>query len=203
MKKVYSEKETAAFDGLMKLVDSGANLSSVTVSDIAESAGVGKGTLYLYFKSKDDIIANALLYFVERGLETAIKAVEEEESFTQKIERIFDLLESISGKKTLLIRFLFYRPEPPKDSVLTNEVRSSIERYRARALDSLYQIALCGSREGLFACPQDKEAVGFTFGSVILGYFQLCCSADVFSNLETFLKKGRENAYSLLLKGFS
>lgn len=33
----------------------------VVLSDVAEKAGVGKGTLYIYFKSKEDLYFSVLL----------------------------------------------------------------------------------------------------------------------------------------------
>ena len=57
---------------MRKLFDSAAVLFSkyefddVTVDAIVESAGVAKGTFYLYFKSKDALIAAFLLDYVSR-----------------------------------------------------------------------------------------------------------------------------------------
>jgi AcrR family transcriptional regulator len=46
------------------LLDRG--LRSATVADVVESAGVAKGTLYLYFTSKDDLLAGLRTRYLER-----------------------------------------------------------------------------------------------------------------------------------------
>src|SRR5690349_24024592 len=46
-------------------VFAGRGFKDATVGDIADAAGIAKGTLYLYFKSKEDIYCAAL----NRGLD--------------------------------------------------------------------------------------------------------------------------------------
>jgi len=40
-------------------------ISSATISDIAEEAKIGKGTIYEYFKSKEEIVLSALTLFLD------------------------------------------------------------------------------------------------------------------------------------------
>ncbi len=51
--------------------------SKTTINDIAKSAGIGKGTIYEYFKSKDEIIHSAFVYFTNsmmRGFDEIISS---------------------------------------------------------------------------------------------------------------------------------
>ena len=57
MNRSDSEKEIAIYEGVRKLIRQDVNLSQVTASEIAQAAGIGKGTLYNYFSTKDEIIA--------------------------------------------------------------------------------------------------------------------------------------------------
>jgi len=41
-------------------------VASTKMADVAEAAGIGKGTIYEYFKSKDDIFAEAFGHFIEQ-----------------------------------------------------------------------------------------------------------------------------------------
>ena len=51
---------------------SGSSFEAVTVEDIAREAEFGKGTLYLYFESKEEI----LIYIFSHGVETLCKDIE-------------------------------------------------------------------------------------------------------------------------------
>ncbi len=91
--------------------------SNVKVSDIAEKAGIGKGTVYEYFKSKDDILVKFLEYIKAELLQLG-----------DTINRLPDF----KAKLTTLITFEFeflkrYGPHAPeiKQSTLGMDMRIS------------------------------------------------------------------------------
>ncbi len=55
-------------------------VAKTRMSEIAEQAGIGKGTIYEYFKSKDEIVSSAFYFFMDE-LNTIV---------AKKIYRIFD-----------------------------------------------------------------------------------------------------------------
>ena len=57
----YKEKELVIMRALMRLLARGQTLAEIKTSDIAQEAGVGKGTLYHYFAAKEDIFARTVL----------------------------------------------------------------------------------------------------------------------------------------------
>ena len=50
------EKKTQVYLGVISLVQQGRSLNELKVSEIAEASGIGKGTCYEYFSSKEEII---------------------------------------------------------------------------------------------------------------------------------------------------
>lgn len=62
MSKDYSPKEKAIYEAVIDLFEEGADLNSLTVSEITRKAGIGKGTAYEYFSDKEEMIAKALFY---------------------------------------------------------------------------------------------------------------------------------------------
>ena len=70
-----AQKEIAIFEGIIRLIKEGINPYTIKVSDIAKQADVGKGTLYEYFKTKEEAISKAILFYIGRGLEEAYQAV--------------------------------------------------------------------------------------------------------------------------------
>ena len=46
-------KVLALYRGVLELLDEGADVNTIKVSDITAKAGIGKGTAYDYFKSRE------------------------------------------------------------------------------------------------------------------------------------------------------
>src|SRR5689334_10675167 len=64
-KAVVQEFRTAALLSAARVVFSRQGFHDATIDDIAREAGVAKGTVYLYFKSKQEIYLEALRDGVE------------------------------------------------------------------------------------------------------------------------------------------
>ena len=57
-------------DSLQKLLEN-RKLQTISVSEIAQAAGIGKGSIYYYFPSKDSILDALVERNYEKPLETA------------------------------------------------------------------------------------------------------------------------------------
>ncbi|MEX1378058.1 MAG: TetR/AcrR family transcriptional regulator [Eubacteriales bacterium] len=58
-------KKEKIYAAVMELFKEGKNIKNIKVSDIADRAGIGKGSIYLHFASKDDVIVEAANYFFD------------------------------------------------------------------------------------------------------------------------------------------
>jgi TetR/AcrR family fatty acid metabolism transcriptional regulator len=63
---------------------------NVSLSDIAEEAGVSKALLHYYFKNKDELVGDIYKYAMSEYLETAVSIFAEEAPLEKRIERLFD-----------------------------------------------------------------------------------------------------------------
>lgn len=86
-------KVLALYQGVLELLDEGADVNSIKVSDITAKAGIGKGTAYDYFKSREEIIACALLYDVEQKIEEEKEELDRRQGFSKKVIYAFDWME--------------------------------------------------------------------------------------------------------------
>lgn len=68
------DKRTAVLEAVISLVREGKSLESLTVSETAARAGIGKGTVYEYFPSKEAMTAAAVRYYMRREL-TALQSL--------------------------------------------------------------------------------------------------------------------------------
>lgn len=65
-----SEKYNRILDAFQELLDK-KNIQTISVSEIAQTAGIGKGSIYYYFPSKDAILKALVERNYEKPLETA------------------------------------------------------------------------------------------------------------------------------------
>lgn len=70
-----SDKVAMVYNAVLELVNKQNNPFKITVSEIADKSGIGKGTVYEYFKSKDDIFIKTFKYFSEKVIEN-LEAIE-------------------------------------------------------------------------------------------------------------------------------
>ena len=61
-------KKEKIYDAVLQLFKEGKAIKNIKVSEIADRAGIGKGTIYLQFASKDDVIVEAAKYFFDTWL---------------------------------------------------------------------------------------------------------------------------------------
>lgn len=85
-----TEKEISVYTAVFEMAKEGKDLRELRVQEIADAAGMGKGTLYEYFKSKDEIIQNTVVYFLNLELAEIQQMLNEEEEFEHKLHRIFE-----------------------------------------------------------------------------------------------------------------
>jgi TetR/AcrR family fatty acid metabolism transcriptional regulator len=70
---------------------------STRVSEIAKAAGVADGTIYLYFKNKDDVLISIFQDRITKLLEVLGAALSEPRSFEEKLHMCIDLQLGLLG----------------------------------------------------------------------------------------------------------
>ena len=64
MSDVKDAKKENLYQSVLQLLEQGSDIHDIKVSDIARAAGMGKGTVYEYFTSREELIARAVLYAI-------------------------------------------------------------------------------------------------------------------------------------------
>lgn len=86
------------FEAVLDLFASGRELSTLKVSEITAKAGIGKGTAYEYFSTKEEIIVGAIEYEAAKHFQIIIDLLEEGQSFPEIISRGLDMMEAANEK---------------------------------------------------------------------------------------------------------
>jgi len=139
-----------------------------TISDIAQAAGTGKGTIYNYFETKDDIIHNSFYFFIkelefdfEAILLSSIPAIE-------KLKQVFDTFTrtmQLSENRQLMELMFDFWAESIKSvqakNILFKKMNIFYQAYRKLCQDLIKD----GIREGSFRKNVDAK----TMAIIILG----------------------------------
>lgn len=137
-------------------------VASATVSDIARAAGLGQGTLYLYFDSKDDVVNAVVEQMVDVMVETVDRAVAE--TRTGAVDRFLALRDTLAaatgGPAGQELVELYHRPENAAVH------RRMAERIGPRLVPIVERIVIDGVREGVFVAEDPEVAAWFVLGGL-------------------------------------
>ena len=99
-------KATAMYRAVSTLLREDKDISEMSVSMITGLAGIGKGTAYEYFDSKEEIIVCALLYEIRTVTEQASRQIQTCPDLETQIHRMLLLVEEHSQCVDAIMAFL-------------------------------------------------------------------------------------------------
>lgn len=86
-------KAALLYQAVLELLEEGRDITTMKVSDITSRAGIGKGTAYEYFSSREEIIVQAVLWDLKKMLREVADTVNQAEGFLEKYRVILDWIE--------------------------------------------------------------------------------------------------------------
>lgn len=172
------------------------------IIDISEAAGIGKGTVYEYFESKDAIFLELFRTKVESGYDNITDLLSKNISSEMKLKEFIDIELKNTSKYTFNKQFLLDLMVK-SDAFKNLELIESIHKLVAKKFSVLFYIIEEGMNKGEFA----KRNTSLTAAS-ILGAINLYISFDLLPiDLEDIIPSGktkfwREDEFlDLLLNG--
>lgn len=109
------------YNAVKQLIGEGVDVNDIRVLSITERAGIGKGTAYEYFDSKEEIIACAFLFYVNGMAERINTTLLPMNNLREQIDYLFDELDQDSEKKCCFMRFVHGATDNSKFSQLVRE----------------------------------------------------------------------------------
>ncbi len=106
MSKEISSKEKAIYEAVLELFKEGADLSALTVAEITQKAGIGKGTAYEYFSEKEEMIAKSVCYHVRQFCNDLYVYICQEKTLYDKLEIMMKKMEVEIGETNCMLRFI-------------------------------------------------------------------------------------------------
>ncbi len=161
---ISEKRKNQILDAAMKTF-SEVGFHKARMSDIADTSGLSKGSLYWYFDSKDSIILNLLEKFFGPELNDLKTLLTDSRSAEDRlgiyVDRVSDDMVSMLKWMPLIHDFiaLAFRKEP---------VRKAISSYYQRHLEILLSLIQQGLDSGEFQADSAMEA-SIAIGSILEG----------------------------------
>lgn len=199
---LYSEKEIAIFNGIIALMGRGANPYSIKVSDIAEAADVGKGTIYDYFASKEEAISQAILYKIDREVETAYSRIKDKDGFRAKFYEGLHIIAECMDNNMSTLRMLLSLGGLQEFYEYLREYKCDLSNYLFKIHDLFDHLLDIGIKEGVI-----RDRVGdyyyrnMAISSALIGFSQYFHQRN-FTN-EVDIEDAMEASYMLLIKALN
>lgn len=148
------------------LVFANQGFDAARMDEIAEHAGLSKGALYLYFKSKDAILIAIIDRFATRNAARAFDEAERifREDPAKAMEQVLRIGVMISSdaQSSLVPRLVI--AEATRFPAIAESFRETVI---ARMLATLHMVLTEGVRQGVFRYVQTDSAARFIFGPII------------------------------------
>ena len=145
------EKRDLILDSSLK-VFSRRGFSQATMQDIAAEADIGKGTIYEYFRSKDEIIQNTWMAFMRRMGEQLEEILAAPLPGVEKLRHVLAaFLEIIQGEDAGVIRIMFnFWAEAMRDTSQSNVMFVEMNKYYGIYRQAMAAVLVQGIEEGVF-----------------------------------------------------
>ncbi len=151
-KKADERKNQILDEALLLFITKG--YSETTINDILQAVGIGKGTFYHYFTSKEEVLETSIIRFIDREVEDASQIARREDlNANDKISKI--LLQNASRTEKSLMIDVLHKP----GNAQLNQ-KSLVETLK-RIAPVLAEVIKQGISEGSYSTPYPLEAVEF------------------------------------------
>lgn len=111
---IRKERETALYEAALRLIAKGVNPAAMKVQQIADEAGIGKGTVYEYFASKDEILQGMALYCFDTEIARIAVLMEPCTTLQELEDAVMAYLQDLSGNRMGTYQVYWRTGEPPR-----------------------------------------------------------------------------------------
>jgi AcrR family transcriptional regulator len=163
------------------------------MDDIAEETGLSKGTLYNYFKSKDDLI----IAILDRIFQREFRAFDEMDSSTMSSTEIINIfVDTVAKDIKLMLRLMPIAYEFLALAFRNKTVQKALKIYVNRYMDILVPIIENGIASGEFK-KVDAHEVAIAMGAILEGTILIWVYDRSLVNPEVHIRSG----IKLLMEG--
>ena len=152
MKKMFepSEKVQRMYEAVATFVEEERDLSTIKVSEITSRAGIGKGTAYEYFVSKEELLVYATMWLCGRQMGQMTKEISKIEGFREKFFFLLEWLQEHKAYNELLIKSIKGGFKGDCEKLKTSVPEELVMYLRNYISDQINELFELGYQEGVW-----------------------------------------------------
>lgn len=184
-----------------KRVFSEKGFSKATMEDIAQEAELSPGTLYLYFKNKEELYASLSLRILQYLL-IRVEHVNEDKDAgpEEKLSTLMEAMYDVYEFDPLIIINMFHLQSSETLKNLSPQLMTEIKDLSRKSLNSIAKIFKEGVRRDLFI-DRHPVALADTFWSLFSGVVLWLTSKKLINEEKDYLKQTLELAFEVFRRG--
>jgi len=186
-----------------KRIFSAKGFNKATMEDIAEEAEISPGTIYIYFKNKDELYASLSIRILQH-LNIRLEHVKNQNDVNdeQRIASLKDALYDIYDFDPLILINLFHLQSSESLKNLSDELLSEIKRLSQSSLQIMSDIFSEGISTGVFI-KANPNALADIFWALFSGVILWEESKKIIDNKKDFLKPTLDIAFDIFRQGIT
>jgi AcrR family transcriptional regulator len=174
--------------------------NSATMEEIASEAELSPGTIYLYFKNKEELHIS-LSIDILKYLSTQIhKVVNQDIHVEEKIERFRDVFIDLYDHDPNILINLFHLQSGETLHNLSDEVMAQLKQNSAQAHGAIIQVIKEGIEKGIFIDEHPVAMADVLWGSYA-GVVLWVDSKKKLNNQKDFVKSTLITAFKIIIQG--
>jgi AcrR family transcriptional regulator len=175
-----------------------------TIEDIAQEAELSPGTLYLYFKNKEELFASLSLRILQYLLIRLKEVrVDTESNAPKKIDMLNQVLLDVYAFDPDALINLFHLQSSETLKNLSPPLLEELNSLTRKALKALAAIFECGIKNGVFQDSYSPIVLADIIWSIFSGVILWETSKNVIDQKKDFLAETLSNAFEIFERGIS
>ncbi len=199
-KQREKEKRKIEIINAARKVFSSKGFNSSTMEEIATEAELSPGTLYLYFKNKEELHTSLSIEILKYLTEEMQKVVAEEISVEEKIDLFRDVFIKVYQYDPNILINLFHLQSGETLQNLSDEVLQQIKLYSGMAHGAIINVIKEGIEQGKFV-DEHPVALADVLWASYAGIVLWVDSKRLLNDQKDFVKPTLKTAFTLISRG--
>lgn len=181
------------YKAVNQLLEEGADPGSLRVSNITDRAGIGKGTAYEYFDSKDEIVIYAVVYQMQMAMIELEKGLQERKTFREQINFLLDEVSAQEGQKNSFLKQIHLLTDNTEFSRQVQGMMASAAHKRYQLVQLFRQLLGAAVERGELRKDLPLDYMVYSMGGRVLAYMVAVSGGDLqieLSRMRDLMYKG-------------